>query len=121
MKGQLIELLHFMKLNRLVEEVLRVELRCLADDGRFLTDGQVRGAAVVVLDPVPSAGGLDGVKHRLELPHGDHVVQDVDEALLAVDLQLAGEVRLVSVDWDLRSRDHRAGADVAPLRTRRLS
>ena len=98
---------------RAEQEVLRVELRGLADDGRLLPDREVCGAAVVVLDAVPRAGGLDRVEHGLELPHGDHVVQDVDEPLLAVLVELGGEVRPVLVDRDLGGGDGRGGADVA--------
>ena len=94
------------------DEVVGTELRGLPHHGGFLSDAEVRGAAVVVLHTVPGAGGLDGVEHGLERAHGDHVVQDVDEPLLAVAFQFRLEVGFVGVDGDLGRRDDALGTHV---------
>ena len=94
------------------DEVVGTELRGLPHHGGLLSDAEVRGAAVVVLHTVPGTGGLDGIEHGLERAHGDHVVQDVDEPLLAVAFQFRLEVGFVGVDGDLRRRDDALGTHV---------
>jgi len=94
------------------DEVLDPQLGGLADDGRLLADAEVGGAAVVVLHAIPRTGGLDRVEHGLEAPHGDHVVQDVDQPLLAVAFQLGLEVGFVSIDGHLGGLDGALGTHV---------
>jgi hypothetical protein len=53
--------------------VLRIERRALPHGRRLLADGEVGRAAVVVGDPAPGAGRLEGVEHALELADDDHV------------------------------------------------
>ena len=86
---------------RAEDEVLRRQNEALADVGALLADAEVGGAAVVVLDALPGAGLLDGVEHRLEGAHDDHVVEHLDHALFAVAGDLGVTVEGVLVDGDL--------------------
>ena len=83
------------------DEVLWAEHEALADVGALLADAQVGGAAVVVLNALPGAGLLDGVEHRLEGAHDDHVVEHLDHALFAVAGDLGVAVEAVLVDRDV--------------------
>ena len=83
------------------DEVLRLQHEALADVGALLADAEVGGAAVVVLNALPGAGLLDGVEHRLEGAHDDHVVEHLDHALFAVAGDLGVTVEGVLVDGHL--------------------
>ena len=80
------------------DEVLGLQHKALTDVGALLADAQVSGAAVVVLDAFPLAGLLDGVEHRLEGAHDDHVVEHLDHALFAVAGEFGLTVEGVLVD-----------------------
>ena len=86
---------------RAENEVIGRQHVALADVGGLLADTQVGGAGVVVLDAFPGAGLLDGVEHRLEGAHDDHVVEHLDHALFAVAGDLGVTVEGVLVDGDL--------------------
>ena len=86
---------------RAEDEVIGRQHVALADVGGLLADTQVGGAGVVVLDAFPGAGLLDGVEHRLEGAHDDHVVEHLDHALFAVAGDLGVTVEGVLVDGDL--------------------
>ena len=83
---------------RAENEVLRRQNEALADVGALLADAEVGGAAVIVLDAFPLAGLLDGVEHRLESTHDDHVVEHLDHALFAVAGEFGLTVEGVLVD-----------------------
>ena len=82
-------------------EVLRRQHEALADVGALLANAEVGGAAVVVLNAFPLAGLLDGVEHRLEGAHDDHVVEHLDHAFFAVAGEFGLTVEGVLVDGDL--------------------
>ena len=86
---------------RAEDEVIGRQHVALADVGALLADAEVGGAAVVVLDALPGTGLLDGVEHRLEGAHDDHVVEHLDHALFAVAGDLGVTVEGVLVDGDL--------------------
>ena len=86
---------------RAEDEVIGRQHVALADVGALLADAQVGGAGVVVLDAFPGAGLLDGVEHRLEGTHDDHVVEHLDHALVAVAGEFGLTVEGVLVDGDL--------------------
>ena len=56
----------------------------LADRRCLLTDGEVRGAGVVVVDAIVRVLGLDFVEHELKLADGAHVVVDAHEIVLGI-------------------------------------
>ncbi len=112
---------------RAEDEVVRLEAGALADRGGLLAGGKVGGAAMVVLDAVPGALGLDLVQHGLELAHSDHVGPYRHEPVGAEARQLGLVVGLVLIDGYARYLeltrlaragrvyDHRLGHDITPL------
>ena len=87
------------------DEVVRGQYSALADVGGLLADAEVGGALVVVGDALPLSGLLDGVQHRLEGAHDDHVVEHAHEAVLAVARHLGAEVEGVLVHGNVREGD----------------
>ena len=106
---------------RAEDEVIGGEHKALADVGALLADAQVSGAAVVVLDAFPLAGLLDGVEHRLEGAHDDHVVEHLDHAFFAVAGNLGVAVEGVLVDGDLGERHVPGATHLIGVDDKRLS
>ena len=94
---------------RAKDEVVGRQVVRLADRGRFLADGEVRRAAVVVLDALVDAFLFDAVQHGLELADGEHVAIHPYQVLAAVAARLGGRVRLIAIDRNLRRSQHALG------------
>ena len=81
--------------------------RCL------LADGEMRGAAMVILDPLIRTFLLDAVQHVLELADHDHVPVHAHQVGRAVGRALGHRVGHIGVQGNLRPGQHRllAGFD----------
>ncbi len=94
---------------RAKDEVVGRQVVRLADRGRFLADGEVRRAAMVVLDPLVDAFLLDAVQHGFELADGEHVAIHPHQVFAAIPARFGGRVRLVAVDGNFRRPQHALG------------
>jgi hypothetical protein len=85
-----------------VDVVLHAQAERLPDGLRLLTQREVRGAAVVVLDALVVAAELDLVEHVLEEAKNRHVPEDAEEVLAreAAGLQLILHRAVVLVHGD---------------------
>ena len=106
---------------RAEDEVIGGEHKALTDVGALLADTEVGGAAVVVLDTLPLAGLLDGVEHRLEGAHDDHVVEHLDHAFFAVAGDLGLAVEGVLVDGHVGERHVPGATHLIGVDDKRLS
>jgi hypothetical protein len=66
---------------RAEDEVVRRQVVGLAHGRGLLADGEVRRAAMVVLDALVDPFLLDAVQHGLELADGEHVAVDAHQIL----------------------------------------
>ena len=84
------------------DEVVGRQVVGLPHGRRFLADGEVRRARVVVLDALVDAFLLDAVQHGLELADHDHVPVDAHQVGRAVGRPLHHRVGHVGVQGNLR-------------------
>ena len=80
--------------------VIDIEQERLADRGRLLTDGKVRGTTVVIGDTLVFALCLDLLQHGLKSADDGHISVDADQILARKAVQLVGHRALVLIDRD---------------------
>ena len=90
-----------------VDVVVDVEQVRLTDGGGLLADGEVRRAAVVVLDALVVAAELHLVEHRLERADEHHVALDAQQVIRSkvANGQLPADRLGVLVDRDRQELD----------------
>ena len=82
-------------------EVVHVQVVGCSDRGRRLSEGEVRGAGMLVGDILVLALELDFVDDCLEVVADQHVVVNRQEIILGVVLLLLGDGLVVLADGDV--------------------
>ena len=84
------------------ELVVDIQVVALTDGGRFLPDGEMGRALVVVLDPLIGSHSLDFIEHGLELADEGHITVDGLQSLLTIFLLLLRKIPGIGVDRNIR-------------------
>ena len=86
-------------------EVVDIQAVRLADSGGLLTEGEVCGAGVIVLNAVVFALDLDLVQHGLKLMDDRHIAVDPHKIILRIELFFFGQRFFVLADRDILEMD----------------